>query len=379
MTGYQQNVLLERRINTTIQNNGASPEQKIQATSALKGLEHAWQPLAAQASLPMQDHIWAQAGVEAFAKTGKLHCIAVGAAERPAAIAPLVKRGGIFAHFEMLSVRELYEPMDLLYADATALESLIDALVKSGFAIQLGRLPADSPTLAAMQKAYQRRGWVHLSEATPYPYIELHEAWREPERQFNSGRRSDFRRAQRHAEQQGAVSCEILLPGVTELEPLLEEAFEVEAAGWKGATGSALARDTERGAFYRRYAALAAEQGILRLCFLRIGGRAVAMQFAVESYDRFWLVKIGYDESFSRCSPGTLLMLHTVKYAATRGLRSYEFLGLCEPWTQQWTQTLRHCVALRAYPLNWRGAATLTCDATRMIWKKLNRRAGGEA
>ncbi len=379
MTGYEQDVLLARNFNTAAEKSVASTTPTTPAMPELNRLAQAWPALAAQAGLPMQDYVWSLAGAEAFAKTGSPHCVIAGDQECPTAIAPLVKRGNFIAHLEMLTVRELYEPMDLLYADAPALEALADNLVKSGLAIQLGRLPADSPTIAALQKAYHRRGWVHLAEATPYPYIELHEGWREPERQFNSGRRSDFRRAERHAQQTGALSYEILSPTVAELEPLLEEAFEVEAAGWKGATGSALARDTERGAFYRRYAALAAEQGILRLCFLRIGARAVAMQFAVECYDRFWLVKIGYDESFSRCSPGTLLMLHTVKYAATCGLRSYEFLGLCEPWTQQWTQTLRRCVALRAYPSNWRGAATLICDATRLAWKKLNRKAGGAA
>jgi CelD/BcsL family acetyltransferase involved in cellulose biosynthesis len=378
VTGYEQNALLERDFKTTKQ-IAVTTAQTIQTTPALKRLAHAWQPLAAQAGRPMQDYIWAQAGAETFTTHAKSYCITVGDPERPTAIAPLVKRGNFFAHLETLTVRELYEPMDLLYADAPALEALANTLAKSGMALQFGRVPTESPTIAALQKAYRGRGWLHLSEATPYPYIELHEGWREPEQQFNSGRRSDFRRAERNASKLGTVSYEILTPAVTELESLLEEAFEVEAAGWKGTTGSALARDTERGAFYRRYAALAAAQGILRVCFLRIGGHAVAMQFAVECYNRFWLIKIGYNEQFSRCSPGTLLMLHTVKYAAARALRSYEFLGLCEPWTQHWTQTLRPCVALRAYPLNWRGTASLVNDAARLAWKKLSQRVGGEA
>lgn len=379
MTGYEQNALLERDFKTTTKRAAVSTTQTIQITSELKRLAHAWQPLAAQAGLPMQDYIWAQAGAEAFAAQAEPYCLTVGDPERPVALAPLVKRGHLITHLEALTVRELYEPQDLLYADAPALESLANALAQSGLALQLGRVPAEAPTIAALQQAYRGRGWLHLNEATPYPYIELHEGWREPEQQFNSGRRSDFRRAERNAQKLGAVSYEILAPTVADLAPLLEEAFVVEAAGWKGATGSALARDTERGAFYRRYAALAAQQGILRLCFLRIAGRAVAMQFAVECYDRFWLIKIGYDEQFSRCSPGTLLMLHTVKYAATRALRSYEFLGLCEPWTQQWTQTLRRCVALRAYPFNWRGAASLAADAAHLAWKKSRARAGGAA
>jgi len=134
----------------------------------------------------------------------------------------------------------------------------------------------------------------------------------------------------------------------TELDPLLEEAFQVEASGWKGHKGTALASDLLRQSFYRRYAAAACEKGILRLSLLRIGGRAAAMQFAVEWGKRFWLLKIGYDEEFSRCSPGTLLMLETLRYAAGRGLQSYEFLGVVEPWLAAWTKQVRTCVMLRA-------------------------------
>jgi hypothetical protein len=53
-------------------------------------------------------------------------------------------------------------------------------------------------------------------------------------------------------------------------------------------------------------------------------------------------------------------MLHSVKYAAVRGLKSYEFLGTAEPWTRVWTESLRRCVALRAYPMSTGGVAVMT-------------------
>src|SRR3989441_12058103 len=95
---------------------------------------------------------------------------------------------------------------------------------------------------------------------------------------------------------------------------------------------SALASDLSRGAFYRRYAAAASRTGVLRLCYLRIGERTAAVQFALEAEGRFWLLKIGYDPAFARCSPGPLLLWETVRYAAPRGVGPYEFLGGPEPW-----------------------------------------------
>ena len=141
----------------------------------------------------------------------------------------------------------------------------------------------------------------------------------------------------------------------------------VEANGWKGRSGTALQVDRKLERFFRRYAQLACEAAILRLCFLRIDGKAVAMQLAVETDERFWLFKIGYDETYGRCSPGNLLMRETIRYAAQRGLKSYEFLGKEAPWTELWTQAAHPITALRTYPFNFAGFAALIADGITSI------------
>lgn len=346
--------------------------QTIRNLDDLKRLAGVWNQLASTLASPMQQYIWARACAEAFDAGGRLQIVAVESAGRLAALAPLVKGGGVISPLEMLGVSELYEPMDFLYADPLELSVLANALADMRAFLHLDRTPADSLVIDAVRKAY-RSGWVNTLPAPPCPYIALNAEWMEPERQFNAGRRSDFRRARRHADRMGAVSCEVLSPAPAELPPLLEAAYAVESAGWKGVKGTALALDTARGNFFRRYAAAASEKGILRLCFLRIDGLAVAMQLAVECNDRFWLLKIGYDKQFARCSPGALLMLHTLSYAATRGLDSYEFLGRPEPWTHNWTQSLRPCVSLRAYPPGWRGSAAQIGALVRFVWKGLSK------
>jgi CelD/BcsL family acetyltransferase involved in cellulose biosynthesis len=337
-------------------------------------LAQVWDSLGSTVDSPMQHFIWSRACVETFGSAGKLNAIAVEAGDHLTAIAPLIKRRGVISRLESIGVKELYEPMDFLYADQASLKALADNLAKQGTAVWLRRIPADSPVIGALRETYKGRGWVHTKPVDPYPYIELSPDWIEPEKQFNSGRRSDFRRAQRHAGQIGEVKYEMLSPAPSEVGDLLEEAYRVEMASWKGAEGSALAVDPVRGAFYRKYAVAASERGILRLCFLRINGQAVGMQFAIECGDRFWLLKIGHDDKFAKCSPGTLLMLYSVKYAAERGLRSYEFLGTAESWTRNWTELLHPCVALRAYPMSIGGVAATTLDAARLMLSKLKRK-----
>ncbi len=107
---------------------------------------------------------------------------------------------------------------------------------------------------------------------------------------------------------------------------------------------------------------------------MRIGARAVAMQMAIESLGRYWLFKIGFDEDYERCSPGTLLMLHTIGWAAERELQAYELLGNLEPWIAQfWTREQHDCLWVRAYPFNLRGAAAFAADAFASLRKRMKR------
>ncbi|MFI4989047.1 MAG: GNAT family N-acetyltransferase, partial [Alphaproteobacteria bacterium] len=76
-----------------------------------------------------------------------------------------------------------------------------------------------------------------------------------------------------------------------------------------------------------------------------------------------WLLKIGFAAEFARCSPGILLTVETIRYAARAGLRSYEFLGEVEPWISAWTPLTHPCVSFRAYPFNARGIAAFLASA----------------
>jgi CelD/BcsL family acetyltransferase involved in cellulose biosynthesis len=352
----------------------ALPHPLTAGGRALETVATAWRELEVAATSPTQHLIWSQSCAESFHDSRTPRTVVVRERGRAIAIAPLVTGAGPIPRLEALGVRELFEPMDFLYADAAALAQLADRLARQPLPLLLQRVPAQSPLVDALERAFQGRGVVHAAPISPCPFIDLDASWADPETHFNSGRRSDFRRARRHAEQLGPVTFEIQSPAPDEVGALIEEALAVEALSWKGTEGTALARDPVRARFFHRYAVAAAAQGILRLVFMRIAGRAVGMQIAVECHGRFWLLKIGYDEKVARCSPGNLLMLHSVQYAAARGLASYEFLGGAAPWTATWTKTLRTCTVVRAYPFSATGMAALSWDTGRWMVARLKRR-----
>ena len=346
----------------------------VQEFGAIDNEAQRWSLLAEASNSPMHQYGWLKACSSAFSACSKLQLIVIGSdAEQPGALGALIMRGKHLNRMECLGVNELYEPTDFPHSDPTSLTALISTLVEFRRPLLLRRTLADSPVLAALREAFKSRGVLITRAATGYPWIELDASWSEPERKLSATRRSSLRRALRTAEKIGYVEYEITSPKPDQIPPLLAESFRIEAANWKGRAGSALVTDPDRRRFFEQYTAIASEKGILRMCFLKIAGHAAATQIAVESGGRFWLLKVGYDETFARCSPGNLLMLETLRYAAGRGLQSYEFLGSAERWTQMWTDRVRPCVSVWAYPNNIRGATVLAWDAARFGWEKLTR------
>jgi CelD/BcsL family acetyltransferase involved in cellulose biosynthesis len=172
----------------------------------------------------------------------------------------------------------------------------------------------------------------------------------------------------------GDVETFILTPSPDQVPELLAEVFRVEAAGWKGSAGTALAADPLRRAFFEHYCDAEARAGRLRICLLRIAGRAAAAQIAIQTSTRFSLLRAGYDEEFARTSPGNLLTRESIRHAALAGLATYEFNGDIEPWTRLWTEDALACCSIRIYPFSLSGAVAFLAQAAKSFFERVTKR-----
>lgn len=330
-------------------------------------------PPAGAFAIPMQTRAWAEARLALLDWPYAPQLLAVEDGAAIAALAPLVQDGPWLAE-----PPAMFEPSDLIWRDEAGLHRLAKALARQPAPLRLDRVPVDSPTLAALRRAYAGRGLLRLREAMPTPTVDL-APWRagpefDPDAGFNAGRRADFRRLERRAAAQGEISYEMHAPTTpAELEPLLADAYAVEAASWKQESGTALSADRRQGEFFRRFTAAAAAQGMLRIAFLRLDGRPAAMQIAAEWGNRFWLFKISHDQACAACSPGQLLLRHTLGHAARAGLASYEFMGVMAPWTTLWTRQVRRYVQVRAIPFSRPVLALAAHKGARAVLHRLRR------
>jgi hypothetical protein len=292
------------------------------------------------------------------------------------AMLPLCRASGRFARWRVPGSQEVFEPVDALCRDADAAHRLAQLLVADGRPLDLARIPAASLLIPALTAAMKGRGRVSIRPATAMPTIRLGPEWCEPENRFSSRRRSDFRRAARRAAEFGEVQCEMLAPTCETFDALFDQAIAVEARSWKRAAGTAIACDPAKEAFFRRYLTAACARGEGRVALMRIDGQVVAMQLAVEWAGRYWLFKIGYDEAYARCSPGTLLMLHALRDAAERGLSGFELMGDAEAWIADlWTREVHECVRVRTYPYTAAGLVAWLADALAWARSRVRRRA----
>ena len=318
-----------------------------------------WNLLDQDCSLPSHDYAWLSSCAEILAVNQRLHMLTVGGTQ-PTALAPLIEHGRLCRRIETIGVDEFREPTEFPHKDPAALQELAAALAKLGLPIYLKRVRASSPIIPALRKAFGRCGVVTTQQVSAYPWLRLDTSWLNPDQNLSASSRSSLRGARRNAERIGPVTFEIHNPSHSELEPLLEEAGRVEASG--GGNASALLLPGDRAAFLERYSSAIRPKGGLRLCFMRINGRAVAAQIAVESGNRLWLLKVGYDEEYAHCSPGHVLMEETIRCAAQRQLASVEFLGSAATWTAMWTTSFRRCVAVWAYPPTLKGFTRMGYD-----------------
>jgi CelD/BcsL family acetyltransferase involved in cellulose biosynthesis len=120
---------------------------------------------------------------------------------------------------------------------------------------------------------------------------------------------------------------------------LLQQFFDVEASGWKGAAGTAIKCNPELVGFYSGLAQRLSDRGWLEWHFLDFDGEPVAGHFAIRFGRSLVLHKIGYDEKYARLGPGNLLFHHIVARAfADEGIDEINCLTDM-PWHANWHVT----------------------------------------
>ena len=249
----------------------------------------------------------------------------------------------------------------LLAEDEGAARDLAGGLFSLGGRVSIGYL--GTARAAIFRNAARDAGCVALARPLAYRlFLALGGRWEAFESSLPSRLVRDIRRRRRKLEELGEVTLEIS-DGSERLEELLAEGFRLEASGWKASEGTAIVSAEETQRFYETIARGSAGRGWLRLFFLRVAGRPIAFQLALQDDRTHYFLKGGYDPDDAAFSPGKLLLHATLAHAVERGLVRYELMGDVEPWKLEWTKRFEERVSLEAYRRTPRGLAEYAARA----------------
>ena len=319
---------------------------------------------------PWQSFNWMEAAAASYHQKHSLRIITVRKDGRLIAVAPMVLKRTEQPlkpkQLHILGAEELKEPNRLIANDMASLKTLLDVITsESVYPVRLSRMPNENGMLELALNSFRKAGWITRVMYMPYPFLDLERF--APKKSL----KNDLRRARKKAENLGPIGYENFDPVHDgDLTNRLETAFRIENSGWKGQNKTSILSNQARKDFFERYARSSMQQGTLRLAFMTIDGSAVAVQYAIESKQAYWLLNVGYDDQYRICSPGNLLLDRTIKDAAGRGLVRYNLLGKEEQWTRRWTHDSRDCFILEAFRKNWSGLKAMVSDALYMAQKR---------
>ena len=227
-------------------------------------------------------------------------------------------------------------------------------------AVELQSAPArDAAAARLVAAAREARLPVGYWQAMTSPYLPLPSSATDLDRQLSSKFRGNLRRRARKLEadvgplaleridgRARAAASSATLGDVdavdsATLDAALDEGFALEAAGWKGELGTAIACDPRLRARYRALAHAFAASGRLACYFLKAGPRRVAFHFALVVDDTYYLLKPGFDPALASYGLGHLLVDAVARDLITRGIRELDFLGDDMPWKREWTDHTR--------------------------------------
>jgi len=139
-------------------------------------------------------------------------------------------------------------------------------------------------------------------------------------------KRREVQRLERRLAEAGRLEVTELGPD-EDPRPWIEAFLELEASGWKGRDGTALALSAEQRSFFEEAAAALAAEGRLWMLGLALDGKWIALKCNFLAGRGGFAFKIAYDEKFARFSPGVLLEVETL--SRLHGRPEIEWMDSC--------------------------------------------------
>ena len=303
---------------------------------------------------------WSEAYLRAFDPKGKLIVFSVWDDERIRAFLPLILQKDFMCGLPIRTLTPCANlhscRFDLVCCNGAEREEALRALwreirrcsewnvldlqfVKEGSAI-------DELLQVATRDGYfvaSKLAWRALYATNPTPLRALEPWLGDTNRKF----RANLRRTRKELEELGSVSFRHYTSADANT---LERFFQLEASGWKGREGTAIACHPSTRMFYELIATAASLDGYISLDFLELNGKPISAHFALRWNGRYQLMKAAYDESYSRYGPGHLIVEDVLRKLVPLGVREFDFVASSSWDETRWASRKRNHFTWFVFP-----------------------------
>jgi CelD/BcsL family acetyltransferase involved in cellulose biosynthesis len=195
------------------------------------------------------------------------------------------------------------------------------------------------------------------------------------EERFPSKLRSNLRNRARRLAKIGSAEF-VPAANAGGLADALADFLAVEAAGWKGRAGTAVAQHPRLVSFYRRLAASFGASGRCHVNRLTLDGKSIAAQFCLVTDGTCFQLKFAYDEAHASLAPGDLLLDHCFRWYAGHpdaAVTRFNFLSGA-PMFDKWRPDTEPVYTIHLFRPGQAGALAATLLGVRSAAGRLLRR-----
>ena len=125
---------------------------------------------------------------------------------------------------------------------------------------------------------------------------------------------------------------------------------ELESAGWKNESNTAIHIDNSQGQFYEKTLTSFARSGNACIFQYHYNGELVATDFCIVGGGSFIILKTTYDESITTSSPAMLMREDAFNHIFSEQLAErIEFYGKVMDWHKRWAEDIRTMYHINKY------------------------------
>jgi GNAT acetyltransferase-like protein len=247
---------------------------------------------------------------------------------------------------------------DLLFAslnDADAVPVVLSAVAQefpNAAYLEINRFPASSALLAALDDGVLPG--LHTWHEDSYgAYLPVPADFPTYRNSLSRNFRNNLNKATNKVARLRDVAFRFTRARTTSQEDF-NEFLTVEASGWKARAESAIASTPRVVEFYATLVRRLGEAGWLEWQVMSGDGCTLAANLAIRMPKALIIWKLGYNDAYSRCSPGSILLEELVKREAAEHAIDEINLTTNQPWYDNWEMRRRTYYTARFY-FGWRG------------------------